>query len=180
MEEKALEFARKAHADQKRKYNDEDYIEHPKRGAETVKTVPHTPEMIAAAYLHDVVEDTPVTDEDIQREFGSTISGLVHELTDEYVKENYQQLNRRRRKEKEVERQGQMSPQAKTIKLADVIDNTMDIVRNDPNFARRYIPEMENLTHALKGGNEELLKRAFQEIKLGKKILRKSSRQEKK
>lgn len=171
MEEEALEFAGKAHGGQKRKYTEELYIEHPKRVAETVRSVPHSTEMICAAYLHDVVEDTPVTLGDIKRKFGGTVAGLVEELTDEYVKEKYPHLNRRRRKNKEVERHAKMSQEAKTIKLADVIDNTMDIVRNDKGFARKYVPEMEALTQALQGGNEKLLERAREEVRKGKKLL---------
>lgn len=173
MEEEALKFAAKAHGDQQRKYTEELYIEHPKRVAETVRSVPHSPEMICAAYLHDVVEDTPVTLEEIKRKFGGAVAGLVEELTDEYVKEKYPHLNRRRRKDKEVERQAKMSPEAKTIKLADVIDNTMDIVRNDKGFARKYVPEMEALTEALEGGNEKLLERAREEVRKGKMVLNK-------
>jgi (p)ppGpp synthase/HD superfamily hydrolase len=171
MEEEALEFAAKAHGDQKRKYTEELYIEHPKRVAETVRSVPHSPEMICAAYLHDVAEDTPVTLEDIEKKFGGTVAGLVEELTDEYVKENYQHLNRRKRKKKEVERQAEISPEAKTIKLADVIDNTRDIVKNDKNFAQRYVPEMEALTEALQGGDFKLLMRACYEVQRAKYIL---------
>lgn len=172
MEEEALEFAREAHGDQKRKYSDELYIEHPKRVAEIVRTVPHTSAMVSAAYLHDVVEDTPVTLEEIEKRFGREIAGLVDELTDEYIKENYPHLNRRRRKDKEVERQAKMSREAKTIKLADVIDNTPDIVKNDRNFARRYVPEMDALTKALKGGDETLYERAKAEVVKGKKELK--------
>ncbi|MDT0688679.1 HD domain-containing protein [Salegentibacter sp. F188] len=172
MEEEALEFARKAHGDQQRKYTGELYIEHPKRVAKTVATVPHTKEMICAAYLHDVVEDTTVSLEDIERNFGREIAELVHELTDEYVKEKYQHLNRRNRKQKEVERQTKMSAAAKTIKLADVIDNTRDIIKNDCNFARRYIPEMEALTEALQGGDFKLMMRACYEVQRAKYLLK--------
>lgn len=167
MEEEAFEFARKAHGEQQRKYNEELYIEHPKRVAEIVKTVPHTTEMICAAYLHDVVEDTPVSIEDIQRKFGRNIASLVNELTDEYEKKNYPHLNRRQRKQKEVERQANISPEAKTIKLADVIDNTRDILENDPGFARKYIREMEALIRALQGGEFKLLMRACYEVQRG-------------
>lgn len=174
MEEEALEFARKAHGEQQRKYSDEPYIEHPKRVANIIKTVPHSTEMVCAAYLHDVVEDTPVSIEDIQRKFGRKIAGLVRELTDEYEKKNYPHLNRRQRKQKEVERQAKISPEAKTIKLADVIDNTRDILENDPGFARKYIREMEALTEALQGGNFKLLMRACYEVQRGIIKLRKN------
>lgn len=164
MEEEALEFARQAHGPQTRKYTDQLYIEHPKRVAETVRSVPHTSEMIAAAYLHDVVEDTDVKIEEIEQKFGSKVAELVHELTDEYMKAKYPHLNRRKRKEKEVERQAQMSVEAKTIKLADVIDNTPDIAKNDRHFARKYVPEMDALLQALKGGDETLYEKARQEV----------------
>lgn len=173
MEEEALEFARQAHGDQQRKYNLEPYIKHPIRVAETVKSVPHTPEMICAAYLHDVVEDTTVSPEDIEEKFGKDVAKLVEELTDQFIKENYQHLNRKQRKKREVERQAQISNQAKTIKLADVIDNTKDIVNNDPNFARKYISEMESMTEVLKGGDPELWMRARKEVQRGKELLKK-------
>ncbi|MHA6278877.1 HD domain-containing protein [Salinimicrobium sp. CAU 1759] len=171
MEEEALEFATKAHGDQMRKYSEEPYIEHPKRVAEIVRTVPHTSEMICAAYLHDVVEDTPVEIEEIQQKFGKKVADLVQELTDEYMKVHYPHLNRRARKDKEVERQATISKEAKTIKLADVIDNTPDIVKNDPGFGRKYLYEMEKLTRVLVGGDKVLFDRARREVADGKKIL---------
>lgn len=167
MEEKALEFATEAHGQQLRKYIEEPYIEHPKRVARLVKTVPHTSEMVCAAYLHDVVEDTPVSIQDIERKFGRKVAALVHELTDEFVKENYPHLNRRKRKEREVERQARISTEAKTIKLADVIDNTRDILKHDLGFARRYVPEMAALTEALQGGHFKLLLKACYEVQRG-------------
>ena len=171
MEEEALSFAAEAHGEQRRKFTDEPYIEHPKRVAETVKTVPHTAEMICAAYLHDVVEDTPVKIEEIAEKFGPKVAKLVEELTDEYMKVNYPHLNRKARKQKEVERQADMSAEAKTIKLADVIDNTPDIVKNDPGFGRKYLYEMEKLTRVLVGGDKELFDRARREVAAGKQKL---------
>ncbi|HSI68906.1 MAG TPA: HD domain-containing protein [Gillisia sp.] len=99
MEEKALEFAREAHGKQQRKYSNELYIEHPKRVAELVRSVSHTTEMICAAYLHDVVEDTPVSINEIYEKFGAEVGGLVAELTDEFMKSNYPHLNRKTRKQ---------------------------------------------------------------------------------
>ena len=77
--EKALQFASEAHGSigQKRKYTGEDYIVHPIEVMEIVKSVPHTQEMLAAALLHDTVEDTPATFEDIEREFGHEVCILV-------------------------------------------------------------------------------------------------------
>ena len=100
MEKEALNFATAAHRGQIRKYTQEPYIEHPKRVAALVKTVAHTPEMLAAAYLHDVVEDTEVSIQDIKSRFGSLVAQLVEELTDQYEKANYPDLNRKARKER--------------------------------------------------------------------------------
>lgn len=173
MEEEVLKFATEAHGDQQRKYTKEPYIEHPLRVAATVKSVPHTPEMIYAAYLHDVVEDTHVPLEEIKKRFGKVVALLVWELTDEFTKENYRHLNRRQRKKKEVARQATISNPAKTIKLADVIDNTRDIVKNDRNFAKKYIPEISALTEVLQGGDPYLLDMARKEVQRSKEILNK-------
>ncbi|EMR01828.1 HD domain-containing protein [Cesiribacter andamanensis] len=166
--EQALDFARQAHGSQQRKFTGEPYIEHPKRVAGLVQTVAHTEAMLCAAYLHDVVEDTPVSHQDIEQRFGREVAHLVHELTDEYMKEAYPRLNRKIRKQKEVARQAGISPQAKTIKLADVIDNTRDIIKNDKDFAVKYIPEMEALLEALQGGDFKLLMLACYEVQKAK------------
>ena len=164
MQAEALEFARLAHGEQKRKYSNEPYIEHPKRVAEMVRSVPHTDAMICAAYLHDVVEDTSVSLREIETRFGKEVAKLVHELTDEYMKEAYPGLNRKQRKKREVERQAKISPQAKTIKLADVIDNTRDILKNDKDFAVKYVPEMLALVEALQEGDFSLMMQACYEV----------------
>lgn len=177
MERDALEFAREAHGKQQRKYSQEPYIEHPKRVAELVMSVSHTTEMICAAYLHDVVEDTPVDIEEIYERFGEVVGDLVDELTDEFMKSKYPHLNRKSRKLREVERQAAMSRKAKTIKLADVIDNTLDIVKNDKGFARKYIREMENLVQVLEEGEDTLFQMALREIELGKFLLQKDQRE---
>lgn len=171
LEEQALEFAREAHGEQRRKYSDELFIEHSKRVAEWVRTIPHTSEMICAAYLHDVVDNTSVTLQTIKREFGSKIGKLVEELTSEFVKQKYPRMNRRWRIEKETIRQQDISPKAKSIRLAEIIDNTPSISQNDPVFAKQYIPEMEALVEALQGGNFKLLMRACYEVQLAKNCL---------
>src|SRR3546814_15231434 len=69
---KALAYAAAAHGsiDHVRKYTGEPYIHHPIEVMEIVSSVPHTEDMLAAALLHDTIEDTSVTQEDINREFG--------------------------------------------------------------------------------------------------------------
>ena len=80
----AYEFADRAHCsvNQLRKYNKMPYIEHPVRVAETVLYYQGTSEMVQAALLHDVVEDTGITSETIHKMFGPKVGELVDWLTD--------------------------------------------------------------------------------------------------
>ena len=82
MKERAIQFATEAHGDQARKYCGSPYITHPIAVAKIVESVEHTEEMVVAAILHDVVEDTPVTIDEIETEFGPVVAELVHFLTD--------------------------------------------------------------------------------------------------
>jgi (p)ppGpp synthase/HD superfamily hydrolase len=138
MEEQAKAFATRNHAaiGQTRKYTGEPYINHPAAVVEIVRCVAHSPEMIAAAWLHDTVEDTHVTLADIHEEFGPKVATLVEMLTD--VSE-MSDGNRAIRKAIDRMHTAQASPQAQTIKLADLIDNSDSILAHDPQFARVYL-----------------------------------------
>jgi (p)ppGpp synthase/HD superfamily hydrolase len=125
--------------------------------AELVRSVTHTPEMIAAAYLHDVVEDTPVSIHEIREEFGPEVSELVDWLTDVSKPEDG---NRRVRKELDRQHLAKAPPQAKTIKLADLIDNTLTIRKRDPEFWKVYRREKLALLEVLGEGDQTLWKRA--------------------
>lgn len=155
MEERAREFATRYHAsiDQRRKYTNEPYITHPAAVVELVRSVPHTEAMICAAWLHDTVEDTPATLEDIEREFGSEIAGLVEMLTDISKPEDGKRSVRKAIDRDHTEK---ASPQAKTIKLADLIDNTRSIVERDPAFAKVYLSEKALLLEVLYEGDQSL------------------------
>lgn len=155
----AIRFATEAHQriDQRRKYSNQPYAVHLERVAEIVSTVTKDEEMIAAAWLHDVVEDTPATLEDIERQFGSAITVMVRELTD-----ISQPGNGNRAIRKEIDRQhlAQASARGQTIKLADLIDNCLDITKHDVRFAKVYLMEMESLLEVLTAADESLMKRA--------------------
>jgi len=159
IEARALAFAKAAHAsiDQRRKYTGEPYIVHPMAVAEIVRSVPHTPEMVAAAYLHDVVEDTPVTIDEVTAEFGPVVGELVDWLTDVSRPGDG---NRRVRKELDRCHLAKAPPQAKTIKLADLIDNSLTISARDPDFWRVYRQEKLALLEVLGEGDPALWKRA--------------------
>jgi (p)ppGpp synthase/HD superfamily hydrolase len=150
---KAFNFAREAHkaVNQKRKYSGEDYIIHPIRVVDIlVKAGENNQELFQAAFLHDVLEDVaPVlpyySAETIEQEFGSNVVELVKELTDEFTSTSYPTTNRPARKKLEAERLGRISDNAKKIKLADLIDNTSDIMANDKGFAKVYIQEKKKV-----------------------------------
>jgi (p)ppGpp synthase/HD superfamily hydrolase len=157
LERRALAFATEAHAsiDHRRKYTSEPYIVHPVAVAELVKSVPHTPEMVAAALLHDVVEDTPVTIEQIAAEFGPIVAELVDWLTDVSRPSDG---NRAVRKNIDLQHTAKAPPAAKTIKLADLVDNTLTIAKRDPDFWRVYRKEKLALLEVLKEGDATLWK----------------------
>ena len=162
LEARARAFATEAHGaiDQRRKYTGEPYIVHPIAVAELVRSVPHTPEMIAAALLHDVVEDTPVTIEQIRAAFGEEVAELVDWLTDVSKPGDG---NRRVRKHLDLLHTAKAPPAAKTIKLADLIDNTRTISRYDPSFWPVYRREKRALLDVLREGDAKLWAMAAQD-----------------
>ena len=155
--QRALAFATLAHHGQKRKYSGQPYIVHPIEVAEIVRTVEHDDEMLAAALLLDVVEDTDVTIEAIKSEFGEGVADLVDDLTD--VSEP-RDGNRKVRKAMDREHSARTSARAQTIKLADLISNSSDITANDPSFAKVYLAEKALLLEVLIKGDPALLKKA--------------------
>ena len=150
--ELAAEYAEAAHAsiDQRRKYSNEPYIVHPRAVATIVATVTEDQAMIAAAWLHDVVEDTPVSLVQIEQEFGADIARLVNDLTNVSRKSDG---NREYRESIDRKHTAKADPRAKTIKLADLIDNLTGIVSHDPGFARIFLAEKERLLTVLNEGD---------------------------
>ena len=159
--EKAEQFAVKAHGPQKRKYSGAPYIVHPIEVANIVRTVPHSDAMLAAALLHDVIEDTEAGYDDVASNFGVVIADLVLELTDVSRPEDG---NRALRKSLDRAHLAGASADAQTIKLADVISNTKDIQENDPKFAKVYVQEMRMLLEVLDKGDQTLKDIAEEQI----------------
>jgi (p)ppGpp synthase/HD superfamily hydrolase len=142
----------------RRKYTDEPYIVHPIAVAKKVEEVGGDHEMVAAAYLHDVVEDTEYTYEDIKDGFGKAIADLVNEVTDVSISVTG---NRAFRKNLDLEHLAKASDRAKTIKLADIGDNTKSIMKYDRGFAKLYMEEKRKLLPVLVGGNVDLMNHAL-------------------
>lgn len=162
IEQLAREFATEAHAEQLRKYTGAPYITHLENVVSLVKTVQHSETMLAAAWLHDVVEDTPKNIDDIIVNFGLTVAVLVENLTDISRPEHG---NRRTRKALDLKHTANALPAAKTIKLADLIDNTRSIIVHDPAFARVYLEEKEALLEVLREGDQTLYQLARQTLR---------------
>jgi (p)ppGpp synthase/HD superfamily hydrolase len=157
--ERAAKFAATAHKNHFRKYTDEPYVVHLMGVAFMVHAVGGTDEMVAAALLHDVVEDTPTTHADVLAEFGYVVAGYVEWLTDVSKPSDG---NRATRKMIDREHMRNAPPEAQTIKLADMIDNSDTILKYDPDFSRVYIKEKALLLPLLKEGNPLLLARAHE------------------
>lgn len=157
--EKARVFATAAHAavKQTRKYTGDPYIVHPAEVVSIVSSVPHTEEMLAAAWLHDVVEDTEVTIITIHTEFGPKVAELVEWLTDVSKPSDG---NRKVRKAIDRQHTAMAPAEAQTIKLADLISNTKSIIEHDPKFAVTYLEEKRLLLEVLTKGDATLLERA--------------------
>jgi hypothetical protein len=156
---RARRYATSAHQriSHQRKYTKQPYEVHLKSVATLVASVTDDAESVAAAWLHDTVEDTPATIEDIREEFGEGIASLVAELTDVSRPSDG---NRAARKAIDRVHLGSASRRAKTVKLADLIDNCRDICRHDPRFARVFLAEMAELLDVLREGDERLMARA--------------------
>jgi (p)ppGpp synthase/HD superfamily hydrolase len=152
---RAAAFARQAHAEQRRKYNDRPYIVHPARVAGRVAAHPQATEtMVAAAFLHDVVEDTPHTLDEVSAEFGPEISRLVDELTNASKRSEAPRCERKRR---DRQRLAQVSVEAKIIKLLDRIDNLDELTGAPGGFVRLYCEESRLLMEVI-GDADRVLK----------------------
>jgi (p)ppGpp synthase/HD superfamily hydrolase len=152
-------YAKAAHGaiGQIRRYTNDAYIIHPYNVALLVaNTTNATPEMVAAAFLHDVVEDTKITPTDINDTFGTYVTALVLYLTDNKIGQG----NRAARKALDRARLAAAPAAVQTIKYADLIHNAESIFAYDKNFSVTYFREMRELLAVMPEGDPELYERA--------------------
>jgi len=156
----ALMVAVKAHGEQRRKYTGEPYVLHPVGVSKIVETVSHTPEMIAAALLHDVVEDTDVTFRELKEQFGPVVAELVHYCTN--VSEQGDG-NRAFRKKMDADHFALGPAASQTIKVADLIHNAESIIMHDQKFFHKaFKHEKKYLLEVLTLADPQLLAQASQ------------------
>lgn len=156
-----LGFAICAHRNQRRKYTNRPYVEHCVEVAAIVSGVAGEAE-ICAALLHDVLEDTDVTLEQLVNCFGNQVARLVLEVTDVSKPEDGK---REVRKSLDRMHLAKASIAGATIKLADIISNTKSIVEYDKRFASVYIPEKMAVLEVLRNGNRHLWDVAYHQLK---------------
>ena len=151
--ERARAFAREKHASHFRKYTNLPYYTHLENVADLVASVTSDEEVIAAALLHDSLEDTDVTFSELVLHFGNRVADLVNEVTDVSTKADG---NRAKRKGIDRDHLANASADGATVKLADLIDNSRDIEKHDARFAKMYLAEKRALLEVLKAGNSTL------------------------
>lgn len=128
--DRAIVFAVKAHAGTERRGKGFPYIVHPMEAMEIVSTMTADQELLAAAALHDVVEDTPCTEEDIRAEFGDRIASLVAAESDTFEEGVSEEDSWHSRKRAAIERLARAPHDAKIVALGDKLSNMRAIARD--------------------------------------------------
>lgn len=162
---RARRLATRAHRGQVRRGTGEPYIEHPRAVADITREVGGSPEMVAAAWLHDAVEDTELTLAGVARVCGREVASLVGWLTDRRI---FPGDHRATRARLNLQRLHMAPPQAQTIKLADISHNVgglPNLHRVDPDFVPRYLAEKLRQVEALEAGDEELRHRVYRLVR---------------
>jgi (p)ppGpp synthase/HD superfamily hydrolase len=159
----AIAYAVIAHGEQKRKYTHEPYVVHPIAVAEMLNAlnIGATENMLCAAILHDVIEDCGVTAQQVEEKFGAEVAKLVVELT---KVTDAKDGPRKVRKEIERQRLSKVSPEAQTIKVADMLHNMESIVEYDPKFAKVFLTEMRELVESMKEANPVIVEIANKKL----------------
>lgn len=150
---RAATFAAHKHRDQRRKDADASpYINHPLAVADVLRREGGVSNhvVICAGLLHDTIEDTNTTFEELRGLFGEGIAAVVAEVTDD------KSLSKEERKRRQVEHARNISLEAKQVKLADKICNLRDILSTPPadwsvERKRRYFEWAKEVVDALRG-----------------------------
>jgi len=174
----AAGYAAEHHRNQRRKGAEaRPYINHPLQVAQMLADTAGVtdPEVLAAALLHDTVEDTDVTIEDLEEVFGQRIASFVAEVTDD------KSLEKATRKRLQIEHAAHLSPEAALIKIADKTVNVLDVVIDPPAhwpYARvvAYLDWAEAVVGGLINPNEALLARFQEAIREGRATLKSSEK----
>jgi guanosine-3',5'-bis(diphosphate) 3'-pyrophosphohydrolase len=154
----AVRFAAEKHRNQRRKDPEASpYINHPVEVAEVLARVGEVADLdvLRAAILHDTLEDTETTKEELVREFGATVAALVADVSDD------KSLPKAERKRLQIEHAASLSTEAKLVKIADKICNVRDIADSPPSDWPRqrrleYLGWSRDVVAGCRGTNPEL------------------------
>ncbi len=161
---KALDYATNAHSQQKRK-NGRAYIIHPIRVANALIEEGEEPDVLIAALLHDVVEDTEKTMDEIKNEFGEKVAEIVEALTKKENESRESYLMR-----------VSLNKTASKIKAYDALDNIMDLESvlkkesESKEWVKEHLAYWESIVKRF--GNEEMKKILEEEKKLIEELLK--------
>lgn len=158
---RATQFAAHKHRNQRRKdANASPYINHPIALANILRHEGKVEDaaVIAAALLHDTIEDTETSYEELRGLFGAKVAGIVAEVTDT------KWLRKGSRKRLQISKAGRASEGAKLVKLADKIANLRDIIANPPDDwslerKREYFDWAKEVVDQIRDSNPKLERR---------------------
>ncbi|GIU81205.1 MAG: bifunctional (p)ppGpp synthetase/guanosine-3',5'-bis(diphosphate) 3'-pyrophosphohydrolase [Acidobacteria bacterium] len=171
----AVAFAARKHKNQKRKDEVEPYINHPLEVAEILVKIGGVKDenILIAAILHDTIEDTDTTEEEIRRLFGQKVCDYVKEVTDD------KGLPKELRKKLQIEKASKLSVGAKQIKIADKTSNLCAIIESPPknwtletkieyvNWAKQVVDEMRGVNESLEKYFDEIYEKAKEKLGYG-------------
>ena len=170
---KAAQFAAEQHRDQRRKdIHASPYIIHPISVALAISQIGGVddPEILAAALLHDTLEDTKTEPEDLEAEFGKKVCEYVLDVTDDKT------LEKDERKSRQIEHAKKISKGAALIKLGDKISNVTDVINNPPvdwdiNRRKEYLDWAEKVIENCPKVNDKMENKFQEIIKQGREAL---------
>lgn len=128
--DRAAAFAVKAHSNTERRGKGFPYIIHPMEAVSIVSTITNDPELLAAAILHDVVEDTETTVDEIRAEFGDRIAGIVDSESDKFESGVSEEDSWESRKQAAIDRLAAASEDSKIVAMGDKLSNMRAIARD--------------------------------------------------
>ena len=170
---KAAHFSAQKHSTQRRKdENASPYINHPISVALAIAQIGGVddPEILAAALLHDTLEDTKTEPEKLEAEFGKKVCEYVLDVTDDKT------LPKDERKSRQIEHAKKISKGAALIKLGDKISNVTDVINNPPedwdiNRRKQYLDWAEKVIENCPKVNDRMENKFQEIIKQGRKAL---------
>jgi guanosine-3',5'-bis(diphosphate) 3'-pyrophosphohydrolase len=170
---KALHFAADKHRDQRRKNVEASpYINHPIEAAELLARVGGVTDLVTlqAAILHDTLEDTNTTPQELEDAFGPEVRKVVEEVTDDKTLEKVE------RKRLQIAHAPHVSTRAKLVKLADKIVNVRDVTEHPPakwplERRQEYLDWTESVVAGLRGCNPALEKLYEESLAEGRRAL---------